>query len=178
MGMSPGATERSAAQWADQDGNDMDPNPRPDGFHRADVRSLHEGPGFLQGVTPVGHHAPFSGSDDNSHLQAHWIRCKAGKRDAVRQGKGAALIAVGCRPATGCAGRVGGYGHWRSAAGRCWRISWRFVLPMPIPRARGIARCYRAAWGRWVGVAAAGLERCGGAAEAAAGDTKCPDRHE
>jgi hypothetical protein len=114
-GMRPGTIERSAAQWADQDGNDMDPNPRPDGFHRADVRSLHEGPGFLQGVTPVGHHAPFIGSDDISYLQAHCCRCKAGKIDAVGHGKGVALIAVGCRRASGCVGRVGGSGHWRSS---------------------------------------------------------------
>jgi hypothetical protein len=94
VGMSPDATDRSAAQRADQGRIDLEPNPRPDGFHRADVRSLHEGPGFLQGVTPVGHHAPFSGSDDISNLQAHCCRCccKAGKRDAVDQGKGVALI--------------------------------------------------------------------------------------
>jgi hypothetical protein len=29
-------------------------------------------------VTPIGHHAPFSGSDDISNLQAHCCRCKAG----------------------------------------------------------------------------------------------------
>ena len=51
VGMSPDATNRSAAQRADQKGNDLEPNPRPDGFHRADVQRLHEGPGFLQGVT-------------------------------------------------------------------------------------------------------------------------------
>jgi hypothetical protein len=136
--MSPDATDQSAAQRADQKGNDLEPNPRPDGFHRADVRSLHEGPGFLQGVTPVGHHAPFSGSDDISNLQAHCCRCKAGKRVAIGQGKGAALIAVGCRPASGCVGRVGGSGHWRSAAGYCcWRKGWRWASPMPI--SRGVA---------------------------------------
>ena len=107
VGMSHDATGRSAAQRADQGGNALEPKPRPDGFHRAHVRRLHGNPGFLQGVTPVGHHAPFSGSDDISNLQAHWCRCTAGKRDAVTQGKGAALICVGCRPATGCAGRVG-----------------------------------------------------------------------
>jgi len=133
MGMSLDATDRSTAQGADQEGNDLEANPRLEGFHRADIRRLHEGPGFLQGATPEGHHAQFSRSDDISNLQAHCCRCKAGKRDAVGQGKGVALIAVGCRPATGCVGRVVGSGNWRSAAGRCWRTSWRFVLPMPIP---------------------------------------------
>ena len=47
------------------------------------------------------------GSDELSNLGALCCRCKAGKRGAVGQGKGAGLIAVGCRPATGCAGRVG-----------------------------------------------------------------------
>ena len=75
VGMSPDATDRSAAQRADQEGNDLEPNPRPDGFHRANVQRLHEGPGYLQGVTPVGHHAPFSGSGDISNLQAHCCCC-------------------------------------------------------------------------------------------------------
>ena len=33
-----------------------------------------------------------------------------------------------------------------------------------------------AAWGRWVGVAPAGVERGGGAAEAVAGAAECPGR--
>jgi hypothetical protein len=32
----------------------------------------------VQGGTPVGHHALFSGSDDINNLQAHCCRCKAG----------------------------------------------------------------------------------------------------
>jgi hypothetical protein len=68
------------------------------------------------------------GSDELSNLGALCCRCKAGKRGAVGQGKGAGLIAVGCRPATGCAGRVGvlGTGDQRlgKAGGR--------VVPPPL----------------------------------------------
>ena len=68
------------------------------------------------------------GSGDLSNLQAHCCRCKAGKHEAVGQAKGAGLIAVGCRPATGCAGRMGvlGTGDQRlgEAGGR--------VVPPPL----------------------------------------------
>ena len=133
VGMSPDATDRSAAQWADQGGNELEPKPRPDGFHRADVRGLHEGPGLVQGGTPEGHHAPFSGSGDISNLQAHCCCCKAGKSDGVGQGKGAAMICVGCRPAAGCAGQVWGSGHCRSAAGCCLWTGWCWASLMLIP---------------------------------------------
>jgi 5-methylcytosine-specific restriction endonuclease McrA len=63
------------------------------------------------------------GSEDLSNLQAYCCRCEAGKSDAVGQVKGVALMSVGCRPATGCAGRFGGPGHRRTAAGCCWRTS-------------------------------------------------------
>jgi hypothetical protein len=52
-------------------------------------------------------------SDDLSNLQAHCCRCKAGKREAVGQAKGVAMIRVGCSPATGCASWVGGSGYLR-----------------------------------------------------------------
>jgi len=86
--MSPNATERSAAQGADQAGNDLEPNPRPDGFHRADIQRLHEGHGFRQGVTPVGHHAPFSGSDDISQPAGALLPLQGGqaRRCWPRQG--------------------------------------------------------------------------------------------
>ena len=125
MGMSPDATDQSAAQRADQGGNDLEPNPRPDGFHRADGRRLHEGPGFLQGVTRASGGAaaagcdacwpprPFSGSEDIRNVQVLCCRCKAGKRDAIGQSEWAALIAVGCRPVTGCGGRATSPRHWR-----------------------------------------------------------------
>ena len=67
------------------------------------------------------------GSGDLSNLQANCCRCKAGKREAVGQAKGAGLIAVGCRPATGCAGRVGvlGTGDQRYSA------ALKLVGPLP-----------------------------------------------
>ncbi len=95
------------------------------------------------------------GSDDLSNLQALCFRCNAGKRKEARGGL-CVLRAGGQGP--GAAGEGTGGLHRRCLSGDAWAQSGDPA----------------AAWGRWAGVAPAGMERRGGAAEAAAGAAECP----
>jgi hypothetical protein len=133
MGMSPDATDRSAAQRADQKGNDLEPNPRPDGFHRADVRRLHEGPGLVQGgdacrppraVQRLRRHQQPAGALDP--LQCGQARCCWPRQ-------GGSTDCRGLQASYQLRGPGWGSGHWRSAAGCCWWTSWCWASPMLIP---------------------------------------------
>ena len=69
------------------------------------------------------------------------------------------LLPLQCRQAMGGARRAVCSARWRTAVGCCWRTNWRFTLPMPIRDAWAQPGDSAAAWGRWVGVAPAGIER-------------------
>jgi hypothetical protein len=113
------------------------------------------------------------GSDDLSNLQALCFRCNAGKRDT---------------DTTDFRGLQASYAHRQDSCGFCaLEASGRVLLENALGAVH--RRCLSgnawaqpgdpaAACSRWVGVAPAGMERGGGAAEAAAGAAERPGRHD